>query len=42
MLARKHADIEVKGHTCACMRYAPNNECLGQENDIRLITNMRL
>jgi hypothetical protein len=40
--ASKRADIEVKGHICAYTRNAPNSEYLGQQNSMRLITNMRL
>ena len=35
----KRADIEINGHiisVCAYMRNAPNNECLGQQNSMRL------
>ncbi len=40
--ASKQADIEVKGHICAYTRNAPNSECLGQQNGMRLIANMHL
>ena len=42
MLARKHADIEVKGHICAYTYNTTNSEYLGQENGMRLVTNMRI
>jgi hypothetical protein len=41
--ASKQADIGVKGHIiCPYMWNAPNSECLGQQDSMHLITNMRL